>query len=423
MAKLRLVPVVLAVVTACDPGSRSAVQAATPASPPPATREALGLTATLPPSPTKIRVMVGGDLLPHRPMLLSPERLRDALAPLRDLLSTADIAVANYETSTGDPSHFAARDISLAASPQWLAAAGSSFGAVTVANNHACDLGTRGFVATLAAARAAGVIAIGGDEQSPWQPRTLVEKDGRRVCAVAWTTFVNAEGHACSGSGKLALAGLDREGDLAVGRAIARTRASGCDATLAIFHGGKEYETQQWSGLVQARIAADAGADAVVIHHPHVPSPVRVYVTHDGRKVPIFESVGNLVSNQGESYRPTYPPVSPQRLVSLNGWTRLGVIADLEWAWPRGPDAASRPSLAYGFHLTWTDNEHATNRATPTPRIAVRLLAPAEDSALIDKLKTDRDGPVDLFDDACWMDLHGSRCVPSRTRGESAASI
>lgn len=417
MAWLRCVMGALLVATACEPSSEPTISVLLPVP----TREAIEPSSALPVSPTKIRVLIGGDLLPHRPMLLAPERLRDALAPIAGLLSTADIAVANYETSTGDASHFPPRDISLAASPDWLLAAGSSFGAVTVANNHACDLGTRGLTATLAAARDAGVIAIGGDEKSPWEPRTLVEKDGRRVCAVAWTTFVNAEGHACSGSGKLALAGLDREGERAIGRAVAHARASGCDATVAIFHGGKEYETQQWSGLVQARIAAEAGADAVIMHHPHVPSPVRLYLTRDGRKVPIFESVGNLVSNQGESYRPSYPPVSPQHLVSLNGWTRLGVIADLEWAWPTESDSAARPSLGYGFHLTWTDNEHATNRATSMPRIAVRLLDLKQDLLLIGKLKSDKEGPTDLFEDACWMESHGSRCVPAP--GERTASM
>jgi hypothetical protein len=109
--------------------------------------------------------------------------------------------------------------------------------------------------------------------------------------------------------------------------------------------------------------------------------------------------------------------------VSLNAWTRLGVIADLEWAWPVGAEPGARPSLAYGFHLTWTDNEHATNRATAMPRIAVRLLDPLEDLTLIAKLKTDRDGPTDLFEDACWMDRHGSRCVPTVPQGEAAASM
>src|SRR4029077_14255194 len=106
---------------------------------------------------------------------------------------------------------------------------------------------------------------------------------------------------------------------------------SGCDAVITILHGGTEYEPQAPGPLLQARHAALAGADAVVIHHPHVPSPVEVIATPDGRRVPVFESVGNLVSNQGESYRLPLFPNSPRRLISLNAWTLLGVLADLEW--------------------------------------------------------------------------------------------
>jgi hypothetical protein len=363
-------------------------------------------------APLKIRVLVGGDLMPHRPMLDVPARLHDALEPLGPLFASADLAVANYETATGDPRSMRAHDISLAAGPAWMGAASEYFHAVTVANNHACDLGRRGLESTLEAARAQRVLALGGDEKSPWQPRTLVEKDGKRVCALAWTTFVNTEARACPASGKLALAGYDAAGMRVVSRAVAGARAAGCDATVAIFHGGNEYEPQTASALAQAHVAAEAGADAVVIHHPHVPSPVSVYTTRDGRGVPIFASVGNLVSNQGESYLPSFRPVSPERYICLNAWTRLGVLADLEWTWPAG-GAHDHPSLAYGYHLTWTDNEHATRRAEPMPRITVRLLDPTEDRALIDRLSTDLDGPSRLFDDACWLERGVTRCVPA----------
>src|SRR5580658_6299098 len=138
---------------------------------------------TLVRAPTKIRILVGGDLMPHRPMLLPPEKLRDALEPLGPLLARADLAVANYETATGDPDLLAAHDISLVASPVWLRVAAEQFHALTVANNHACDLGRRGLEATLEAARDAHVIALGADDTTPWQARVLVEKDGKRVCA------------------------------------------------------------------------------------------------------------------------------------------------------------------------------------------------------------------------------------------------
>ncbi len=371
------------------------------------------LAATLATAPAKIRVLVAGDLLPHRPMLLPPERLRDALEPLGPLLQSADIAVANYEAATGDAALLGARDISLAAPSAWLAAAGEHFHALTFANNHACDLGRRGLEATIDAARDAGVIALGADARSPWQARVLVEKDGHRVCAVAWTTFVNTEARACPGSGKLALAGLDPAGEHAIVRAVSGARAAGCDATIAIFHGGREYETQDLPGQVEARIAAEAGADAVVIHHPHVPSPVLLYETRDGRSVPVFLSVGNLVSNQGESYRPPMAATSPERLISLNAWTRLGVVADLEWSWPLVSsfgDAAprDRPSLAYGYHLTWTDNEHATNRAAPMPRIATHPLDPQD--PLVGRLSRDPMGPTQLFDDPCWIERGITLC-------------
>jgi poly-gamma-glutamate synthesis protein (capsule biosynthesis protein) len=346
-------------------------------------------------------------------MLLPPGRLHDALEPLRALLAGSDISVANYESATGDREVRPSHDISLVASPEWIRTAGEHFRALTVANNHACDLGRRGLEATIEAAALAGVVPIGGDDQDPWQTRVLVEKGGKRVCAVAWTSFVNSEARACPASGKLALAGLDGAGTRAIERAVARARGSGCDATIAIFHGGKEYELQTVSRLAQARVAAEAGADAIVVHHPHVPSAVQVYETRDGRRVPVFASLGNLVSNQGESYRPPLPPVSPGHYVSLNAWTRLGVLADLEWTWPTGGGPREHPKLAYGYHLLWTDNEHAADRDETMPRITVRPIDPLADHVLIDRLSTDPAGPVRLFEDPCWIERGITRCAPT----------
>jgi hypothetical protein len=123
--------------------------------------------------------------------------------------------------------------------------------------------------------------------------------------------------------------------------------------------------------------------------------------------------VGNLVSNQGESYRPALPPFSPEHFVSLNAWTRLGVIADLQWAWPTEGGSRERPSLAYGYHLTWIDNEHAVRRAEPMPRITVRTLDPTEDRPLIDRLSIDPNGPIRLFEDPCWIERGVTRCTPT----------
>jgi len=362
---------------------------------------------------TDLHVIVGGDLVPHRPMLLPIERLHAGLEPLGAILASADVAIANYETATGTSDRFTGKhNMSLAAPAEWLTEVGTRFHAVTVANNHACDLGRAGLSATLAAAKQSGVTAIGGDmDHDPWQSRVIDEKDGRKVCAVAWTTFVNAEGKACKGSGELAIAGFDRKGRQAIETAVARARKSGCDGVVAIFHGGEEYVGPIWGVREQAKAAADAGADVVVIHHPHVPAPAVVLVARDGRKVPVFESVGNLLSNQGESYEFPNFPVSPKHLIAQNAWTRLGVLADLSWSWPAGAPSHERPTFTYGYHLTWTENDHIQNRAEPMPHISTRPLDPVADKALIARLSSDSRGPVRLFTDPCWMEASGARCV------------
>jgi poly-gamma-glutamate capsule biosynthesis protein CapA/YwtB (metallophosphatase superfamily) len=374
---------------------------------------------------TTLHVLIGGDLLPHRPMLLPVERLHAALDPLSSLLAGADVAMANYETATGTTERFTgAHNMSLAAPAAWLAEAGTHFHAMTVANNHACDLGRSGLEATLAAAKVAGVMPVGGDStRDPWQPRIIDEHDGRKVCAVAWTTFVNAEGKACKASGELAIADFDRKGKVAIESAVQRARRSGCDGVVAIFHGGKEYVGPIWGVREQSRVAAEAGADAVVVHHPHVPAPAIVLITRDGRKVPVFESVGNLLSNQGESYELPNFPESQNHLIAQNAWTRLGVLADLSWSWPATATAHDHPTFTYGYHLTWTDNDHAQHRGDPMPHISTRPLDPVADRRLIDRLSSDTRGPIRLFTDPCWLEGSGARCVMTDSAAQSAVGM
>jgi hypothetical protein len=376
-----------------------------------------------PPLDHALRVIVGGDMLPHRPSLIAPASILAALAPLRPLFEPADAVIANYEAATGDVDPNAFR-LAYAAPAGWLEELPKAgLRGISVANNHACDLGEAGLLATLDAASKSGLLALGADAVDPWAPRAIVEQNGKRICAVAWTTLSNSEG-GCSRSRHLATATLDVAGKQRIDRAMAKARAM-CDATIAIFHGGQEYAPQTTLVMDQAAHAAEAGADAVIIHHPHIASPVIVHATKDGRQVPIFASVGNLVTNQGESWKPPMFPVLPEnrRLVCVNGWTRLGVLADLSFTFDASSHGSAspskRPRLEWGMHLVWVDNEHAEDRNVPTPKIAARLLEPARDGAIIDALSLDRRGPLALFSDPCWLErsagagtvTHDARCA------------
>lgn len=358
--------------------------------------------ATAPAPPRPIRVLVAGDALPHRPSLAEPEAIARALSPLAGLFEGADAVVVNYEAATGeDPGS----RLAYAAPPEWLGAlkrAGVT--SVSAANNHACDLGERGLSATLAAGARAGVTVLGLDARDPFRARPIAEASGKRVCAVSWTTISNSQ--SCARSRSLALAPTTRAGRHKIDRALAKARAS-CDAVVAIVHGGEEYKPQTSLVLDQARHAAEVGADAVVIHHPHIASPLETYRTKGGRVVPIFASVGNLATNQGESWTEEMFPVlrGNRRLVCVNGWTRLGVIADLTFSFDEGA-----ASVRYGTQLVWIDNEHARAREVPVPKIQVRLLDPRADATIVAKLSEDRRGPVALFDDPCWLARSGAGC-------------
>jgi len=165
-------------------------------------------------------------------------------------------------------------------------------------------------------------------------------------------------------------------------------------------------QPQTHAMMNMGRAVAEAGAIAVVMHHPHVVSPLVVYETEDGRKVPIYASVGNLVSNQGESWTPDYPAAQKdRRIVYLNGWTRVGMIADLEIA----VGARTTTLSSFGDHLVWVDNEHAHDKSNPRAPIAARLLDKKKDRAIIDKLARDAQGPRAIFDDPYWIDAISPR--------------
>ena len=349
------------------------------------------------PAAVHLRVLIGGDLLPHRPQLVDPERIGSALSPLTPLLREADASMANYETATGDPDMFKAHARALAAPPAWAAALRTAgLSAVSVANNHACDRGKRGLAATLDATRAAGLPAVGAGD-APWAPNVIAERSGKRVCVVAWTTLSNERASGCASSGRLAFAKADARGIATAESAIAAAREV-CDATIAVFHGGDEYEMQSARVMTMATAVAEAGAAAVVIHHPHVVSPMVVATTRDGRHVPIFASVGNLASNQGETWDPSLPARQGDRhVVYLNGWTRLGMLADLDFEMAPGGTVRTR----FGYRLVWNDNDHASDKRNPHPRIESRLLEDEGDAAVVRKLSRDKSGPTAVFEDKC----------------------
>jgi Bacterial capsule synthesis protein PGA_cap len=352
------------------------------------------LRAQQPPKP--IEVILAGDVIPQ-PRVISADLAR-VFGSMPSFWRAADARIVNFEGSTGERRSVPHDHVTLAfaAPAEWLARfrEASQATALVLANNHSCDLGTPGTEATLAAAKAAGVSAIGIAEADPLVPQVIAERDGKKICLVAWTTFVNEEkrfGDRCRmgrSTPRVARIPATSEGSGMLRRELGGGKLSGCAATIAYVHGGNEYRKQPQAMLSHVRQASEY-VDAVVVSHPHVPEGLVTVVNRAGKSVPVFLSLGNFVSNQGVGYSAGMKDRDFLDDPIRNPWTRVSLLARLQFSF-----AENQLGLRYGYSSLFTD------RTGPDSPPVLRELAAAKDDAVFSVLQHGALG--ELFRNPCW---------------------
>jgi poly-gamma-glutamate capsule biosynthesis protein CapA/YwtB (metallophosphatase superfamily) len=172
---------------------------------------------------------------------------------------------------------------------------GGNIDAVTLANNHAYDMRLAGVIETPQILDELGIRYVGAHRHDGAKLRAeTIEVRGWRIGYVAATTERN-EPHRDGGPELPHADRLALEAELVP--VIAAARADH-DLVIVVLHWGIEYEPAPADWQVSAaRAFIDAGADAVVGHHPHVLQGIERY--GDGI---IAYSLGNLVF---DNLRPT----------------------------------------------------------------------------------------------------------------------
>jgi hypothetical protein len=134
--------------------------------------------------------------------------------------------------------------------------------------------------------------------------------------------------------------------------AIKAARAE-CDLLLVSIHWGIEYATSPNPQDVDiAHNMLEAGAGAVIGHHPHVLQPIETYLTRDKRNTVIFFSLGNFLSNQSRNY---VPGLTPDKA----GEQRDSLIIKFSVVKKDYGPAGTRIELAdMGILPVWTENNH-----------------------------------------------------------------
>ncbi|WP_426756223.1 CapA family protein [Myxococcus sp. Y35] len=283
--------------------------------------------------PTRVELVFGGDVIPHgevkevarlhartgapppeggKAPSLNHEGWDHVFGPISDVLRTADVGVVNLETPVTDNKKAVVRELLFnAPSAMVHALASAGVKVVSTANNHARDQHPTGILETLRHLEAAGIrhAGTGASKAAAWEP-AFVDVRGVKVGFLSFTRLLNGFSNPKDAlAPHVALVPYSKheaQRGLLPEQAVEAVRAAAarCDALIVLVHWGTEYKATPLAedrALGQALL--DAGARAVIGHHPHVLQPLESYQTADGRKGLIAFSLGNLVSNQDRFYR------------------------------------------------------------------------------------------------------------------------
>ena len=258
--------------------------------PPPVAAPSTSVTTTAVPEPEpepsrRWTLLAGGDVLMDR----SEPAGIDPFEFLEPSLASADIAVVNAEMAISDRGSAIDKEFVFRAPPAAAARiAAAGIDVANLANNHARDYGADALLDSVTLLEAAGVVALGAgaDDAEAYAPWVLQAGGDVRVAFVGASMVVPWTFPA----------GPDRPG-IASARPTTRivesvhAAAAAADVVIVVIHWGIERHTCPTAEQVEvARELLDAGADAVIGHHPHVLQPIEVV----GGKLVAY-SLGNFV--------------------------------------------------------------------------------------------------------------------------------
>jgi poly-gamma-glutamate capsule biosynthesis protein CapA/YwtB (metallophosphatase superfamily) len=239
---------------------------------------------------------------------------------VRDLLSLADLSIANFENPAPENFQYHPAGFNFSADPaliEGLANAGIDW--VSLANNHIGNYGDQGILDTLENLDRWG-IAHGGAEADLEAARepSLLDAGGISVAILAYDTIKPAYAATASSPGSNQMSAARVTAD------VAAARAAGAQLVIVFPHWGTEYTATTTS--LQRRLAhaaIDAGADIVIGSHTHWAGAMEVY-----RGKPVFYSLGDFVFN-----------------ITRSEQTEEGIVLELTYSGPRLVQVRIQPYL------------------------------------------------------------------------------
>lgn len=232
----------------------------------------------IPTPPPALSIMLTGDIMLGRSVNRQSLESRDFTWPFTYVyseLAQADITVSNLENAIVPDCPLMTGGFTFCAPVE--AVTGLTFAGIDVvslANNHSTNFGIQGLADTQQALEDADISVIGVGEPA------IVTHNDTTVAFLGYNDIGNLAAVAKADSEKIAADIISL-----------RDRT---DIVVVFIHWGEEYKRDPNTRQIEiARAAVDAGADAVIGHHPHW---VQTKETYNGK--PIYYSLGNFIFDQ-----------------------------------------------------------------------------------------------------------------------------
>ncbi|MEQ9365686.1 MAG: CapA family protein [Leptospirales bacterium] len=206
------------------------------------------------------------------------QRSAGLMAPVEELVPVfhaADFRVLNLETSISDRGRpFVRKSYIFNTTPENIRVLQNlKLDLALLGNNHSMDMGRAGLRRTLRALRRAGIGSVGSGENSALAPGPFLFSRGGVSFAVLSYSGI---GEASTFSTR-SRPGVAAMSDKSIYQSVRAARRN-ADQVIVSLHWGNEYYPRADRKQVRfARALIDAGATAIIGHHPHVPQGIEVY--------------------------------------------------------------------------------------------------------------------------------------------------
>lgn len=257
----------------------------------------------------EITITCWGDYMNHITQIRQAKATNydftDSFAVIKDIVGKSDLSIVNLETTiANNPSDMSGYPEFATHEKVIKALKDTGFDVVSTANNHAYDRRLNGIDRTIDVIEKYGLKRTGTFKQDESTNPLIVDVKGIKVGFFSYSQMLNGYEKLMLNSGRdtaVNLIDMDK-----IKKDVDYLKKNHADVIMCYMHWGEEYSDYPNSYQKNTfKKLSDMGVDLVIGSHPHTIQKSDV-IENNGKKSYCVYSLGNLVSDQRESYGQSY---------------------------------------------------------------------------------------------------------------------